>query len=48
MYSVNICQQVNNSFYYMAVATSGPNTEILQFDLLISGRIFLILHTQGG
>ena len=34
--------------YYMAVAASGPNTEILQFDWFISGRIFLVLPAQEG
>ena len=30
----------------MAAAASGPNTEILQFDWLISGQIFPVL--PGG
>lgn len=33
--------------YYMAMAASGPDTEILQSDWLISGRIFPALTTQG-
>ena len=32
----------------MAVEASGPNTEILQFDWLISGRIFSLSSAQGG
>ena len=31
----------------MAVAASGLNTKILQFDWLISGRTFLVLPAQG-
>ena len=31
----------------MAVAPSGPNKEILQFDWFISGRIFLVLPAPG-
>ena len=34
-------------FYYMAAAASYPNTEILQFDWFISGRIFPVLPAQG-
>ena len=30
-----------------SVAASGPNTEILQFDWFISGRVFPLLPTQG-
>ena len=33
--------------YYMAMAASGPDTEILQSDWLISGRIFPVLLVQG-
>ena len=33
----------NINIYYMAVAGTSPNTEILQFDWLISGQIFPIL-----
>ena len=32
----------------MTVAVSGPNTEILQFDWLISGRIVPVLPAYGG
>ena len=32
----------------MAVAASGPNMEIVQFDWFISGRIFPILPSRGG
>ena len=32
----------------MAVEASGRNTEILQFDWFMSGRIFPVLPTQGG
>ena len=32
----------------MAVAASGPNTEILQFDWFINGQIFPVLSVQGG
>ena len=35
-------------YNYMAVAASGPNTEILQFDWLIGGRIFPVLPAQEG
>ena len=34
--------------YYMALAVSGQNREILQFDWFISGRIFPVLPVQGG
>ena len=30
----------------MSVAANGPNTEILQFDWFISGRIFPVLLAQ--
>ena len=32
----------------MAVAASGPNTEILQFDWVIGSRIFPVLPAQEG
>ena len=32
---------------YMAVAASGPNKRILEFDWFISGRIFFVLPAQG-
>ena len=32
----------------MAVAVSGPNTEILQFDWFINDGIFPVLPFQGG
>ena len=35
-----------NASYYMALAASGPNTEILQFDGFISDRIFPLLLAQ--
>ena len=49
-----ICQQVifyiddfifhvRGANYYMTMAASGPNTEILEFDRSISGRIFPLL-----
>ena len=39
---------VRTTYYYMAVAASGTNTEILQFEWFISGRIFPILPAQEG
>ena len=39
---------INKRLYYMFVAASGPNTEILQFDFFISGRLFPVLPAQGG
>ena len=32
----------------MAVAASSPNTQILQFDWFVNGRIFPVLSAHGG
>ena len=45
IFSGNEHQKVYYS--YMAVAASGPNTEILQFDWLTSGRALPLLSAQG-
>ena len=34
--------------YYMAVAASGPNTEILQFNWFINNLIIPVLPSQVG
>ena len=36
-----------NIDYYTVVAANDSNTEILQFDWFISGRIFPVLPAQG-
>ena len=38
----------NTAHHHMAAAASDPNTEILQFDWFISGRIFRVSPTQRG
>ena len=42
------CLHLVNVSHCMAVPASGPNTQILQFDWFISGRIFPVLPIQGG
>ena len=45
---IDLIQTNDITFYCTAVAVSGSNTEILQFDWFISGRIFSVLPFQEG
>ena len=38
---LRVLEEPNKDYYYVAVAASGPNKEILQLDWFVSGRIFL-------
>ena len=45
---LQLLEYIFKLYYYMALAASDPNTEILQFDWFISCQIFPVLSAQGG